>query len=76
MGSNYCRSPQPDEAKAPIDPVAPRFLSNFNGTNICGKRGGEPFKSVLRPNSDGHCPVGTSACSQVTSIENIVCYAD
>ena len=47
VSSNYCRSKNAQmEAKAPIEPVAPRFLSNLNGTNICGKRGGEPFSSV------------------------------
>ena len=45
VSSNYCNS-KTDEMKAPIEPVAPRFLSNLNGTNICGKRGGDPFSSV------------------------------
>jgi hypothetical protein len=45
--------------------------------NICGKRGGLPFKEVTRLDYDTlKCPTGTQACSSKTNHENTICYPD
>jgi hypothetical protein len=58
-----------------IDPIEPIKQTEIHGKTICGKRGGIPFESVVRPELEtGHCPNGTTPCSEMTSIENTVCY--
>jgi len=47
----------------------------INGLNICGVRGGLPWKDVKRPDySTKKCPNGTLPCSNQTSEQNTVCY--
>ena len=48
-------------------------MANFDGSTICGKRGGKPFTETLRPTLDGACPSGTVPCSFNTSPENTIC---
>ena len=50
-------------------------MNGFYNKVICGKRGGFSFENVIRPEDyTGLCPEGTSACSNVTSPKNTVCY--
>ena len=41
---------------------------------ICGKQGGQPFQKVVRPNTIGECPEGTTPCNPNSSAESTVCY--
>ena len=41
---------------------------------ICGKQGGQPFQKVVRPNTIGECPEGTTPCNPDSSAESTVCY--
>ena len=41
---------------------------------ICGKRGGNSFEDVNRPNLGGSCPEGMSPCIADGDPENMVCY--
>ena len=52
----------------------PVIMGQFDGRRICGKRGGDAFKDVTRPGSDGQCPEDTLPCSLKTSADNTVCY--
>ena len=52
-------------------------MTSINGKVICGTRGGKSFERIDRPDFDSKaCPEGTSKCSEITSIENTVCYPD
>lgn len=58
-----------------IAPMAPRYGSLIAGVNVCGIRGGDPWKDVVRPNLEtGKCPEKTEPCTNVTNKENTVCY--
>ena len=58
-----------------VEPVPSIKYSKFNGKIICGKRGGKPFVSVIRPDPEtGSCPENTTPCFQSTNIQNMVCY--
>lgn len=49
--------------------------TSFYGKYICGVRGGDPFSTVVRPDSKfDRCPIGTQRCSKSTSLEHTVCY--
>ena len=49
----------------------------LNNKFICANRGGAPFLEVIRPSLEtGACPNGTQACSDQTSLDNTVCYAN
>ena len=61
------------EVKAVV--AKPQGVVTGAGKRICGRRGGKPFESVVRPDVNGNCPEGTEACSTKTSAENTVCYA-
>ena len=58
------------------EPHPPITQTTLGELTICGQRGGDPFKTVTRPNSANQCPSGTSACSTNTRAENTVCYPD
>jgi len=60
----------------PIPANAPVMQTEFHGKYFCGVKGGESFENVIRPSVEGACPAGTSACSDKTSPENTVCYAN
>ena len=52
------------------------IMDNFYGVTICGLLGGDPFRNATRIDpKTGKCPVGTSPCSSLTSLENTICYA-
>ena len=58
-----------------IWPVRGFNTTLINGLNICGVRGGLPWKDVKRPDySTKKCPSGTLPCSNQTSEQNTVCY--
>ena len=45
--------------------------------NICGKRGGLPFKEVTRLDYETlKCPTGAQDWSSKTNHENTICYPD
>ena len=49
--------------------------TSIYGKTFCGKRNGEPFETVTRPDPDTkECPEGTAPCSPNTSAEHTVCY--
>ena len=54
----------------------PVIMGQFDGHRICGKRGGDAFKDVTRPDSSGQCPEDMQPCSSKTSVENTVCYPE
>lgn len=59
---------------SPIYAREPILENTFFGQKICGRRGGDPFVTVTRVNSEGKCPEGTAACSNKTSAEDTICY--
>ena len=48
-------------------------MTNLNGVEICGKRGGRSFIDALRPTDDNVCPEMTLPCSDITQPENTIC---
>ena len=49
-------------------------MNTFWGKHICGKQGGNPLSSAVRPDiKTGLCPDGTSPCSSHTSAEHTIC---
>ena len=60
-----------------VQPLPSVEMAKFNGKVICGKRAGDSFVNLVRPdNDDGICPEGTSPCSASTSTFNTVCYPE
>lgn len=55
----------------PKDPV---LETTFYGNQICGKRGGDSYSDVVRPDINNKCPNNTVACSNKTSAQNTICY--
>ena len=51
------------------------WQSQFDEVRVCGTAGRDPFLNVTRPNIDGKCPSGTTACVENAFIEDKVCYA-
>jgi len=54
----------------------PIMQTQFHGKYFCGRKRGDSFENVTRPNLNGECPPNTSACSEKTSPENTVCYSN
>lgn len=55
--------------------IPPQKIVSVKGTVICGKRGGQEFYKVTRPDPTTlKCPNGTVPCSKLTSPDNTVCY--
>ena len=51
-----------------------QIIDTLYGKHICGKQGGQPLSSAIRPNIDtGLCPESTTACSTHTSSEHTIC---
>lgn len=43
---------------------------------LCGKRGGLPYKDVVRVDNAGDCPNNTMACSKFTNAADTICYPE
>jgi hypothetical protein len=70
-----CSQKQLDKGCTYVAPIMPFRMHTFNGKMICGKRGGQPFVTVTRPNPVTLlCPVGYLPCSPKTSPDNTICY--
>ena len=51
-------------------------MNKIKDKHICGQRGGEPFKSVIRPDQEGNCSEGMTKCSNKTTPDNTICVKD
>ena len=55
------------ECKEKIEAIDAVNQTSFGGRTICGQRGGEPFSSVTRVDTETTwCPEGTSACASIS----------
>lgn len=53
----------------------PFRMHAFDGRIICGKQGGLAFVEAVRPSIETKaCPDGFEPCSELTSIENTICF--
>ncbi len=50
-------------------------MKKFDGKIVCGRRGGSPFLTAIRPDPITKlCPDNYEPCSSFTSVENTICY--
>ena len=74
VGQN-CNQKQLNKGCTQVPPIMPFRMHTFNGKMICGKKGGDPFITVTRPNPlTSQCPAGYVACSTKTTPNNTICY--
>ena len=75
FGDNNTHVDNDDDCDNEISPIPPIKQTSIYGKTFCGRRNGEPFETVIRPDLDTReCPTGTTPCSLKTSPDNTVCY--
>ena len=51
----------------------PINMERFNGKKVCGRPAKFSFLNMTRPNLDGQCPYGYTACDESASVDNKAC---